>query len=136
MTITYSFDNTIPLADLCSLYQDSFLESPRPIEDAETMKNMLKNATILVSAWDKKTLVGVCRSLSDFAYVTYVSDLAVHKNYQRRGIGKQLLQHVQEKSGLKCKLVLLSNTQANSYYPELGFNHHNRAWTIESRITH
>lgn len=135
MTVIYSFDKTIPLPDLCSLYKDSFLESPRPVDDMAAMQNMLENATIVVSAWDNETLVGVCRCLSDFSYVTYVSDLAVHKDWQRKGIGQQLLKYVREKSGPTCKLVLLSNIQANSYYPKLGFSQHDRAWIREEKDT-
>ncbi|RAP30301.1 GNAT family N-acetyltransferase [Candidatus Marinamargulisbacteria bacterium SCGC AG-343-D04] len=129
MTITYSSSKDIPLDDLITFYKKSFTETPRPTQDKKRMALMLENATFIISAWDTSTLVGICRCLSDYSYVTYISDLAVHENYQHQGIGKMLIQHVKQKSSPDCKLVLLSNTNANTYYPHIGFSPHDRAWT-------
>src|SRR5262245_9997709 len=46
---------------------------------------MLKNADIILTARLDGLLVGVSRAITDFAYWTYVSDLAVDAQYQRQG---------------------------------------------------
>ena len=51
---------------------------------------MVLNADIMMTAWDGDTLVGVARSVTDFAYCCYLSDLAVDRDYQGRGIGARL----------------------------------------------
>jgi len=43
---------------------------------------MIKNSNLVVSAWDGDNLVGIARSMTDFHYACYLSDLAVDKKYQ------------------------------------------------------
>ena len=124
---------TTPISDIdqvIALYKMSFIENPRPLEDRSRVKAFLSNASILVSAWHDARLIGLCRSLSDFSYVTYVCDIAVHQDYQNQGVGKTLISMTQKESGHYCRLVLLSNTRANDYYPKLGFQSHPRAWEL------
>jgi len=40
------------------------------------MRLMIANANLIVTASDGDLLVGIARSMSDFGYVTYLSDLA------------------------------------------------------------
>ena len=59
------------------------------------MAAMLKHANIVITAWDGDLLVGISRALSDFSFVTYLSDLAVRVSHQRAGIGKELIRRTQ-----------------------------------------
>ena len=52
----------------------------------------LRNSDSLVSAWDGDTLVGLGNAISDGALVVYYPHLLVLPEYQRRGIGKRILQ--------------------------------------------
>jgi predicted N-acetyltransferase YhbS len=92
---------------------------------------MLQNATLLVTAWDRHTLIGVARSLTDFTYACYLSDLAVDQAYQRQGVGKQLIALTQQQLGPHCKIILLAAPAASDYYPQIGFTHHPRCWILE-----
>jgi predicted N-acetyltransferase YhbS len=74
-----------------------------------------------VSAWDGETLVGVARSLSDFVFCTYLSDLAVRFEYQRKGIGKKLMRLTQ-KAGKSATIFLFAAPSAVSYYEHLGLS--------------
>jgi ribosomal protein S18 acetylase RimI-like enzyme len=49
---------------------------------------MLANSNLLVTAWAGQQLVGIARSITDFHYCCYLSDLAVDVAYQQQGIGK------------------------------------------------
>jgi ribosomal protein S18 acetylase RimI-like enzyme len=131
MIITYSTDKIPDLDDVIHLYRLCLVESPRPVDDRDRMKDLIQHASILCTAYNNKKLVGICRALSDFSYVTYISDLAVHPDFQAQHIGKALLEKTKEKSGTVDKIVLLSNIKANTYYPQLGFNSHPRAWVKE-----
>ncbi len=64
----------------------------------------------------RSTLVGVARALTDFAYCTYLSDLAVDEQHQRQGIGRELIRLVHETAGLHTTLILLAAPKAQSYY--------------------
>lgn len=82
----------------------------------------------MVTAWNGEKLLGIARSMTDFHYACYLSDLAVHENYQKRGIGRRLLSLTQEQLGPQCKLILVAAPAANSYYEQLGFSNNPRCW--------
>ena len=86
-SITYSLSNDIDLDAVIRLYRESTLGERRPVDNTPVMEAMIRNANLIVTAWDKDKLVGLSRSLTDFAYVAYLADLAVHLEYQNLGIG-------------------------------------------------
>ena len=92
---------------------------------------MILNSNLIVTAWHNYQLVGIARSVTDFHYACYLSDLAVRKEYQKLGIGKQLQILTQAQLGPKCKLVLIAAPVANEYYEHIGFNHNPRCWVLE-----
>jgi predicted N-acetyltransferase YhbS len=97
------------------------------------MSDMLRHANLVVTAWDDNSLVGIARTLTDFGYVGYLSDLAVRVSHQRKGIGIQLVQKTREKMGPRSMLVLLAAPKAVEYYSKIGFAKHNSAWTIKAQ---
>lgn len=69
--------------------------------------------------------------MTDFHYACYLSDLAVHKTYQKKGIGRKLLSLTQEQLGPKCKLILIAAPAANAYYEHIGFTNNPGCWVLE-----
>jgi predicted N-acetyltransferase YhbS len=128
--ITYRTGNDLDLASVIELYRDSTLGERRPVDDRERMAAMLANASLVITAWDSDALVGIARSLSDFCYITYLSDLAVRVSHQRRGIGKELIRRTQAEGGTKTTVLLLAAPAAENYYPRVGFTHHPQAWLL------
>ncbi len=94
---------------------------------------MLKNADIVLTARADGLLVGVSRALTDFAYCTYLSDLAVDQAHQRRGIGRELIRRTHETAGRHTTLILLAAPKARTYYPHIGMTKHESCWTIAKR---
>lgn len=127
--IQYRDQATITAEQAIDLYKRSTLGERRPIHNIQTFEAMLKNANLIISAWDGEKLVGISRSLTDFAYVAYLADLAVDQEYQRSGIGKQLIEETKARLGPECMIVLLAAPKANDYYKHIGFEHNPRAWT-------
>src|SRR6266480_7331041 len=103
--ITYNTDNDLDLDSVIDLYRASTLGERRPIDDRSRMEQMLRNANLVITAWDGDLLVGISRSVSDFAYCTYLSDLAVRLSHQRRGIGKELVRLTKLESGPKTTVI-------------------------------
>jgi GNAT superfamily N-acetyltransferase len=128
--IAYRQGNNLNLDDVIALYRHSTLGERRPVDDRERMAAMLRNANLVVTAWDGDRLVGISRALTDFAYATYLSDLAVHLDYQRQGIGKELIRQTQAACGPLTRLILLAAPAAEPYYPHIGFTHHPQAWML------
>jgi GNAT superfamily N-acetyltransferase len=128
--IRYRTGNDLDLDALIELYRASTLGERRPVDDPERMASMLRHANLIVSAWDGELLVGISRALSDFSFVTYLSDLAVRKSHQKQGIGKELIRRTQTLGGKHAKLILLAAPAAEPYYPHVGFTHHPQAWML------
>lgn len=97
---------------------------------------MISNSNLIVTAWEKDKLVGIARSMTDFHYACYLSDLAVALSHQKMGIGKQLQSITQSQLGVRCKLILIAAPAAHAYYDQLGFTNNERCWVLErnSRI--
>jgi len=113
----FKYGNDLDLDEVIDLYRESTLGERRPIDDRGIVSDMIRHANLIVTAWDGKLLVGISRTLTDFAYVGYLSDLAVRQSHQNRGIGTQLIQKTREKMGPRSMLVLLAAPKAVEYYP-------------------
>jgi GNAT superfamily N-acetyltransferase len=125
--ITFVIGNQVNLDAVISVYRDCSLGARRPVDDRDAMRAMLNHANVVVTAWDGQKMVGVARSFSDKVYVTYLADLAVRTEYQRIGIGKELIRHTKA-AAPKAQIVLLAAPDAETYYPHVGFEHHPQAW--------
>lgn len=130
--IEYSYGNDLDPERVTELYRDSTLGERRPIDDPAIVRDMLRHANLMVTAWDGELLVGVARTLTDFSYVGYLSDLAVRLSYQRQGIGVELISRTRERMGPRSMLVLLSAPRAVGYYPRIGFTKHESAWILRA----
>jgi len=128
--ITYRTGNDLDLDAVVDLYRASTLGERRPVDDRDRMAAMLRHANLVVTAWDGDLLVGISRALSDFSFITYLSDLAVRESHQKQGIGKELIRRTQALAGKHAKMILLSAPAAEKYYPKIGFTHHPQAWML------
>lgn len=118
MEIIYRNDITPDTDQIIDVYNSSGIN--RPTTDKERIEKMYSNSNMVLTAWDKDKLVGISRSLTDFCYCCYLSDLAVRKEYQTSGIGKKLIELTKNKIGEQTALILLSAPTAMDYYPKVG----------------
>jgi GNAT superfamily N-acetyltransferase len=130
MSIEYFHNRTITPAQFVDVLKRSTLGERRPVHDPERISEMLTHANLICTAWDGDVLVGVSRSLTDFSYCCYLSDLAVDVAYQKKGIGKELIRLTQTRLHPQCKIILLAAPKAEEYYPKIGFKHFHSAWIL------
>ena len=131
MNLQYEISRQISDDEFIDLLKRSTLV--RPLDDRKCIKAMLQHADLLCTAWDGEKLVGVARSVTDFEYCCYLSDLAVDENYQKRGIGKELIRLTRARLGGHAKIILLSAPKAETYYPKIGFESHRSAWVLAAQ---
>lgn len=129
--IEYAIEPNLSVEEFIGVLATSTLAERRPVDDRACIAGMLEHADLIVSARVEGALIGVARSVTDFHYCCYLSDLAVDERYQKRGIGKRLIDETQSRLGPKCKLILLSAPAAIEYYPRIGFEKHPQAWILE-----
>jgi predicted N-acetyltransferase YhbS len=127
--ISYRIGNDLDLDAVIELYRASTLGSRRPVDDRPRMQRMVREANLVITAWDGEQLVGISRSLTDFSYATYLADLAVRLSHQRQGIGRELIRRTQSASA-PATVILLAAPAAEQYYPHIGFTHHPQAWRL------
>lgn len=131
MDVEYSTTRSLSRDQFIDILARSTLAARRPVDDRGCIEQMLANADLLVTAWRDDSLVGVARSVTDFAYCCYLSDLAVDVACQRQGIGRELIRLTRDLLGPRCKLILLSAPAAVNYYPHIGFEQHPSAWIMD-----
>jgi len=132
MEIKYKIDLRPNVAEIIELYSSSGLN--RPIDDVERIQKMYDNSNLIITAWEGENLIGIARSLTDFCFCCYLSDLAVKKEFQKLGIGKKLIELTKEKIGEQSMLLLLSAPLAMEYYPKIGFQKVQNGFIINRTI--
>jgi len=125
--VTCAIEPDLAADAFIDLLERSTLAARRPVADRERIGMMLRHASLIVTARTAGgMLVGVARSVTDFAFCCYLSDLAVDRDHQRRGIGRALMLHTRDAAnahrfaGKPVRCILLSAPAALSYYPHQG----------------
>ena len=122
--IRYDRERTIQVEAFVDLLERSGLAGRRPVDDEACLRGMVEHADLLITARLDGRLVGIARSVTDFHYCCYLSDLAVDRALQRQGIGKRLIAETRQWLGPRTRLILLSAPAARAYYPKIGFERH------------
>jgi GNAT superfamily N-acetyltransferase len=130
MNVTYQFEPELLAVEFIDVLKRSTLAERRPVDKREVIEGMLKNADVIVTARIDGLLIGISRAITDFAFCTYLSDLAVDEQYQRQGIGRELIRRTHEAAGIGTALILLAAPKAQSYYPHIGMAKHESCWLI------
>jgi ribosomal protein S18 acetylase RimI-like enzyme len=130
--ISYVLEPQLSSEEFIDVLRRSTLAERRPVNKSATIAGMLANADIILTARDAAgQLVGVSRAITDYHYATYLSDLAVDQEYQRQGIGRELIRQTHEAAGLGTRLILLAAPAAREYYPHIGMRGHDSCWVID-----
>ncbi len=127
--ITYQVEQSLSPSEFKELLIKSTLGERRPVADFERIKAMVENANLIITARDDQNLVGVARSVTDFVYYTYLSDLAVDSEYQNQGIGKELIRLTKQHTP-EAMIILLAAPKAVDYYPHIGMTKHNACFLL------
>lgn len=127
MVIRYKTNVALTAGDLREIFTASGLNRP---SDRRRLARMAKEADLTITAWDGDLLVGIARALTDHAYCAYLSDLGVRKEYQAKGIGKEMVRRMRAKLGDGVMLLLLENEKVAGYYRHIGFEKADNAWKV------
>lgn len=128
--IRYQVEEQLDFREFIAVLKKSGLSDRRPIGDEERIKKMVQNTQLMVTARSDSKLIGVARSVTDFAYCTYLSDLAVDVDYQGQGIGTELIRRTKLASS-DATLILLSAPAATNFYPKIGMEEHSACFILQ-----
>ena len=118
MNVVVSASDAIETDEVIDLYRaNGWSSADRPTE----LLAALRNSHSLVTARVDQRLAGVGNAISDGYLVVYFPHLLVHPDFQRRGIGRQMmLALLQRYAGFHQK-VLTADGKAIGLYQSLGF---------------
>lgn len=101
---------------LCRAHDWSAARKPRELLVA------IKNSHAIVTAWDGPRLVGRANAVSDGSLVVYYPQALVLREYQRRGIGYEMMQRPMSRYSGFHPQVLLADSEAIGFYRRCGFH--------------
>ncbi len=123
--ITYHKNEELEFEEYCDFLKRTDLGSQYPKEKfKERVTKTLKNRSISISARnEEKILVGICFGLTDFSYFLLITDLGIDRDYERKGIGKELMKRIQGEAGGEddISMVTVSHNDAIGFYEKLDF---------------
>jgi GNAT superfamily N-acetyltransferase len=122
--LQYALEPDLSAEAFIGVLESSGLAERRPVGERARIETMLRRADIIVTARAEGRLIGVSRAIADFSYCCYLSDLAVDRAFQRRGIGKRLIERTWDAAGRDITLILLAAPAAAGYYPRIGMTRH------------
>lgn len=121
--VLYAREPELDTAEFRRVLVDSGLGEARPVGDDARLKTMLANADLVLTARldiEGKPLIGVIRAVTDFAWVCYISELAVSQSAQGLGIGKGLMDEARRELGPSVAISLISMPDAVGFYERIG----------------
>ena len=107
----------IDFNELSNLYKIA----PLGDKKVEDLKIVFANSMYKCFVYDEEKLVGVGRVLADGVDCAYICDVAIHPDYQGKGIGKSLVHKLLEFSYGHNKIILYSYPGREDFYVKLGF---------------
>jgi GNAT superfamily N-acetyltransferase len=133
--VDYRLEPELTIDEFVAVLEASTLAERRPVDDRARIARMLRHANLIVTArTDDGRLVGVSRALADFGFCCYLSDLAVDRAWQRRGIGRALIERTWDAAGRETTLILLAAPKAVDYYPHIGMRRHEHCYVYDRQL--
>ena len=129
--ITIQRDVYLSVQDFVDILRRSGLDERRPVDDLIRIAAMLDCANMIFTARKDGRIIGVARSVSDYAYCCYCSDLAVDREFQGQGIGRRLLEATKAALHREATLLLVSAPAAVSYYEHIGMTRQDRCFEMK-----
>jgi ribosomal protein S18 acetylase RimI-like enzyme len=127
--VHYQIEEKLTIEEFRDVLVRSTLGERRPIDAPERLEKMLEHGNLIVTARENGKLIGIARSLTDFLFCTYLSDLAVDETYQKMGIGKELIRQTKLATP-RAILILLSAPKAVTYYPKIGLTQFEQCYIL------
>lgn len=132
MKLEYRINEACDVKEVEELFRNSGIR--RPIGDLDRIQRMIDHADEIITTRQGDKLVGLLRAITDYSYCCYISDIAVDRNVQGLGIGRELIAILREKLGEEeIQYILTSAPKAVGFYEKIGFERADKAFVIKRK---
>lgn len=116
--ITFSDRQDLAIEQILPIYKSNQWSSA---SKPHLLLQALLNSHSLITAWDKEQLVGVGNAISDGFLIVYYPHLLVHVEYQRQGIGREIMKLLQQRYQGFHMQILVADAKTVHFYQKCGF---------------
>ncbi len=131
LEIAYHDTQDVDIFQLARLFEET--GSSERAGDTGRLARLVSGSTLVQSAWDGDRLVGFARAISDGVSDAYISDVAVLEDYQRYGIGRELVLRLMRGRD-DIHFVLSAPAPLEKYYAEIGFQSCSDVWLRPRKV--
>ena len=121
-------DSSVDWIALSELYRIAPLNDEKPNELKFAFANSLYKCFVL----EGEHLIGAGRVVGNGVDMAYLCDIAVHPEFQGRGIAREITLRLMERSVGHRKMILYANPGVEPLYEKLGFRRMKTAMAIFS----
>lgn len=117
-------------------FQDSWIDQVIDLHNKTEMKRDMdgkdfflsayKNRYAIITAWSEKNLIGFGSMISDGNMYSTIFDVVIDPNFQKLGIGKEIVQRLINKTP-QARIHLTSTFGNEEFYKKMGFKKHKTA---------
>ena len=119
MGLKVSIEDQIETDEVVELYKANGWSSA---EMPEKLIPALRNSDSLVTARISGKLVGIGNAISDGSLVVYYPHMLVHPDHKGKGIGRSMMELLQQRYTSFHQQMLTADVDAVGFYKSLGFD--------------
>lgn len=111
----------IKLDEVSNLFKQSYWGKNQPIE----ITKKIIETSLCFSIYHNNIQVGFARVISDYAVYSLILDVIIHEKYRGNGLGKKLIEFINNNPSIKNTTKVLWTKDAENLYSKCGFKEEN-----------
>jgi ribosomal protein S18 acetylase RimI-like enzyme len=100
--------------------RNTFLAVGWPKRETLDIQKAFENSFAVAFVYENKKLIGFGRAISDGVLQAAIYDVVVHPEYQKRGIGRRIVERLLPQIA-QCNVILYASPGKGDFYSRLGF---------------
>lgn len=115
----YQYEKNIDITQLVNLFGSVGWKTA---EYPNRLYLAIKNSDYVMTVWEKQKLIGLISAISDGHINVFITYLLVHPDYQKRGLGKIMMQDFLKKFDGFGRRILTTELDKEEFYKKSGFS--------------
>ena len=119
MDLRFQFNNAgVPWSELEALFRTADLGG----RAGDKIRRAFENSSVVCFVFDGPRLIGASRALTDGEYHALIYDVVIHPDYQRHGIGRQMMQALLDRLPV-WRIMLVADGTSRTFTGDSGLTH-------------